>query len=49
MTDLSAGECLVRLTVRTETPHTQLLQSLTLRPELRSFSESASLAVRAFD
>ena len=29
MTDLSAGECLVRLTVRAETPHSLLLRSLT--------------------
>ena len=29
MTDLSAGECLVRLTGRTDTPHSRLLRSLT--------------------
>ena len=29
MTDLSAGECLVRLTGRADTPHSRLLRSLT--------------------
>ena len=46
MTDLSAGECLVRLTVRADTPHSRLLRSLTFRTALRSVIDSATPAVQ---
>ncbi|MBQ2608106.1 MAG: hypothetical protein II588_02705 [Paludibacteraceae bacterium] len=40
MTDLSAGECLVRLTVRADTPRCRLLRTFSFRPALRSFSKT---------
>ena len=43
MTDLSAGECLVRLTVRTETPCIRLLRSLTSSSSSLQGIEQASL------
>ena len=46
MTDLSAGECLVRLTGRADTPHTRLLRSFPFRTALRCVIDSASPAVQ---
>ena len=46
MTDLSAGECLVRLTVRADTPHTRLLRSFPFRTALRCVIDSAPPAVQ---
>ena len=46
MTDLSAGECLFKLTGRAETPHSRLLRSLTFRTALRCVIDSASPAVQ---
>ena len=46
MTDLSAGECLVRLTVRADTPHTRLLRSFPFRTAFRSVIDSATPAVQ---
>ena len=46
MTDLSAGECLVRLTGRAETPHTRLLRSFPFRTALRCVIDSATPAVQ---
>ncbi len=46
MTDLSAGECLIKLTVRTETPHTRLLRSFPFRTALRCVIDSAPPAVQ---
>ena len=46
MTDLSAGECLVRLTGRADTPHTRLLRSFPFRTALRSVIDSATPAVQ---
>ena len=40
MTDLSAGECLFKLTGRAETPHSRLLRSLTFRTALRCVIDS---------
>jgi len=42
MTDLSAGECLVRLTGRADTPHSRLLRSFPFRTAFRSVIDSAS-------
>ena len=47
MTDLSAGECLVRLTVRADTPHTRLLRSFPFRTAFCCVIDSASPAVQA--
>ena len=44
MTDLSAGECLVRLTVRADTPHTRLLRSFPFRTALCCVIDSATPA-----
>ena len=46
MTDLSAGECLVRLTGRADTPHSRLLRSFPFRTALRCVIDSASPAVQ---
>ena len=46
MTDLSAGECLVRLTDRADTPYSRLLRSLTFRTALRCVIDSATPAVQ---
>ena len=46
MTDLSAGECLDRLTVRSETPHSRLLRSFPFRTAFRCVIDSASPAVQ---
>ena len=46
MTDLSAGECLVRLTVRADTPYSRLLRSFPFRTTLRCVIDSASPAVQ---
>ena len=46
MTDLSAGECLVRLTGRADTPHSRLLQSFSFRTALRCVIDSATPAVQ---
>ena len=43
MTDLSAGECLVRLTGRADTPHSRLLRSLTSSSSSLQGIEQASL------
>ena len=42
MTDRSAGECLVRLTIRAKTPRSRLLRSLPFRPAFRCVIDSAS-------
>ena len=42
MTDRSAGECLVSLTICAKTPRSRLLRSLPFRPALRSVIDSAS-------
>ena len=42
MTDRSAVECLVRLTIRAKAPRSRLLRSLPFRPALRSVIDSAS-------
>jgi hypothetical protein len=42
MTDRSAVECLVRLTIRAKTTRSRLLRSLPFRPALRSVIDSAS-------
>ena len=46
MTDLSAGECLVRLTGRAETPHSRLLRSFPFRTAFRCVIDSATPAVQ---
>ena len=46
MTDLSAGECLIRLTGRADTPHTRLLRSFPFRTALRCVIDSATPAVQ---
>ena len=46
MTDLSAGECLVRLTGRADTPHSRLLRSFPFRTALRCVIDSATPAVQ---
>ena len=46
MTDLSAGECLFRLTGRADTPHTRLLRSFPFRTTLRCDIDSATPAVQ---
>ena len=46
MTDLSAGECLVRLPGRTDTPHSRLLRSFPFRTALRCVIDSAPPAVQ---
>ena len=46
MTDLSAGECPVRLTVRAGIPHTRLLRSFPFRTALRCVIDSATPAVQ---
>ncbi len=46
MTDLSAGECLVRLTVRADTPHTRLLRSFPFRTAFRCVIDSATPPVQ---
>ena len=46
MTDLSTGECLIRLTVRTETPHARLLRSFPFRTAFRCVIDSAPPAVQ---
>ena len=46
MTDLSVGECLVRLTGRADTPHTRLLRSFPFRTAFRCVIDSASPAVQ---
>ena len=46
MTDLSAGESLVRFTGRADSPHTRLLRSFPFRTALRFVIDSASPAVQ---
>ena len=46
MTDLSAGECLVRLTGRADTPHSRLLRSFPFRTAFRCVIDSATPAVQ---
>jgi len=46
MTDLSAGECPARPTVRGDTPRSRLLRSFPFRPALRSVIDSAPPAVQ---
>ena len=46
MTDLSAGECLVRLTGRADTPYSRLLRSFPFRTALRCVIDSATPAVQ---
>ena len=46
MTDLSAGECLFRLTGRADTPHTRLLRSFPFRTAFRCVIDSATPAVQ---
>ena len=46
MTDFSAGECPVRLTVRADTPYSRLLRSFPFRTALRCVIDSATPPVQ---